>query len=154
MNSIRQVLTAGLILALGACSSMPENVIAMPEIELSDIEVVGLGFNGQTVLLSFEMSNPNPFPLPVNHIRYSLKLDGMRLASGETPCGITVPAGGSADFAISVELDLLSTAPQLLSVVRDGGRKEIPYELKGQLGIDIPMIPTVSYRTNGSIKFN
>ena len=141
-------------LGLGACASFPENAISMPEVELRDIEVVGLGFNAQTFLLSFEIRNPNAFPLPVNHISYGLKLDGQRFASGETPFGISVPAYGSEKFAISVDLDLLNTAPQLLGSVRDGSRGEISYELKGELGVDIPFAPSIAYRKDGSLRLN
>lgn len=157
MNYSRRLSITALILALGglgACASIPENTISTPEVELRDIEVVGLGFKAQTFLLSFDISNPNPFPIPVNHITYGLKLDGQRFASGETPCGITIPAGGESEFTISVELDLLSTAPRILNTVREGGRREIPYELKGELGIDVPLIPSVTYRTDGSIRLD
>jgi LEA14-like dessication related protein len=138
--------------ALGGCASLPDNIIRTPEVELRSVEVMGLGFNSQTFLLSFDISNPNPFRLPVNHVTYDVRLDGTRFASGTTDSDISIPANGDGRFAISVDLDLLSTAPRLLSTLRDGVRGEIPYELKGQLGIDIPMTPPVSYRTAGNIR--
>ncbi len=140
--------------ALSACASVPENLIAKPRVELRDVQVMGLGFKNQTFLLSFDIHNPNPYPLPVNHVSYGVKLDGQHFASGHTASDISVPAGGDAEFAISVELDLLSTAPRLLSIMRDGVRRDIPYELKGELGIDIPMTPAVSYRGDGAIRLN
>ena len=139
---------------LSACASLPENLISAPEVELRDVQVMGLGFKNQTFLLSFDIHNPNPFTLPVNHVRYDVRLDGHRFASGETPSAISVPASGDSEFAISVELDLLSTAPQLLTIVRDSGRSEIPYQLIGELGIDIPLTPPVSYRTDGAIELH
>ena len=145
---------AGLMLALGGCASIPENIISKPEVQLSDVQVVGLGFKNQTFLLSFDIHNPNPFPLPVNHVSYGLRLDGQRFASGETDSDISVPASGDTQFAISVELDLLTTAPQLLSIVRDSSRTAVPYELDGQLGIDIPLTPPIAYSTQGSIRLN
>lgn len=157
MNYARRSLTAVILLGtlgLGACASLPENVISKPEVKLRDVRVMGLGFKNQTFLLSFDISNPNPFPLPVNHVSYGVRLDGQRFASGKTASAISVPAGGASSFAISVELDLLSTAPQLLSIMRDGTRSEIPYTLDGQLGIDLPMTPPVSYRTEGSIRLD
>jgi len=141
-------------LGLGACASLPENIVSKPEVNLRDVQVMGLGFNNQTFLLSFDISNPNPFPLPVNHVSYGVKLDGHRFASGNTPSAINVPASGATQFAISVELDLLNTAPKLLAIIRDGVRGEIPYELEGRLGIDLPLTPSVSYRTDGAIRLN
>jgi LEA14-like dessication related protein len=157
MNYGRRLATAVILLTvgvLGACSALPENVISKPEVKLRDVQVIGLGFQNQTFLLSFDISNPNPFPLPVNHVSYGVRLDGQRFASGKTASDVSVPAGGESRFAISVELDLLSTAPQLLSIIRDGTRREIPYQLDGQLGIDIPMTPPVTYRTEGSVRLD
>jgi len=136
---------------LGGCASLTENVVSQPVVELRDVEVVGLGFKAQTFLLTFDISNPNPFPLPINHIRYGLKLDGQQFASGETPCSKSIPAGGDSQIAISVELDLLSTAPNLLTTVRNSALGEISYQLKGELGLDIPLAPSVTYQTQGSI---
>jgi len=146
----------GLVLlacSLSACASLPENIVATPVVKLSDVQVAGLGFSGQTFLLSFDVTNPNAFPLPVRHIEYGLKLDGQRFASGRTPCEFTVPADGNASFAISVDLNLLKTAPQLLYIVRDGTRRDIRYELEGELGVDIPLLPSIRYRNGGSIRF-
>ena len=151
MRSGRRLAIMGLMLALAGCASLPKNLISTPEVQLRDVKVVGLGFNNQTFLLSFDIHNPNPFPLPVNHVSYGLRLDGQRFASGKTASDISVPASGDARFAISVELDLLTTAPQLLSVVRDGSRREVSYQLDGQFGIDIPLTPAVAYRTQGTI---
>lgn len=157
VNSGRKAVTAlfcGAILVLGGCASLPENLVAKPEVKLRDVQVVGLGFKNQTFLLSFDIHNPNPYPLPVNHVSYGIKLDGQRFASGKTDSKISVPAGGDTQFAISVELDLLQTAPSLLSIVREGVRGEIPYELEGQLGIDLPLTPSVSYRSDGAIRLD
>ena len=157
MNSSRRIALLGFLVAtlgLGACASLPENIIDKPKVKLRDVQVVGLGFKNQTFLLSFDIHNPNPYPLPVNHIAYGIKLDGQRFASGQTSCDISVSAGGDTEFAISVELDLLTTAPRLLSIVREGVKGGIPYQLEGELGVDIPLTPPVSYRTEGAIRLD
>lgn len=154
MRLSRRLVTMGFVLTLAGCASFPENIISKPEVELRDVKVMGIGFKNQTFLMSFDIRNPNPFPLPVNHVTYGVRLDGQRFASGKTPSSISVPAGGESQFAITVELDLLTTAPQLLSIVRNGARGEVPYELDGQLGIDIPLTPPVTYSTSGTIRLN
>jgi LEA14-like dessication related protein len=143
-----------LVLLLSACASIPESLISSPRVKLSDVQVVGLGFKSQTFLLSFEVANPNPFPLPVRNVAYGVRLDGQRFASGETASEFTIPAEGNATFAISVNLNLLQTAPQMLSIVRDGARRDIRYELVGQLGVDIPLTPPLKYNTSGTIRLN
>lgn len=153
-RQLKTMVIVAVSFGLTACASIPENLISQPDVELRGVEVVGLGFSSQTFLLSFDISNPNPYSLPVNHVRYSVKLDGQRFASGQTPSDISIPASGTSQFAITVELDLLGTAPRLLSVIRDGTRAEIPYELEGELGVDIPFAPPVSYQANGVIQLS
>ena len=63
------VLAIWALAGLGGCASMPESVVSQPKVKLRDVEVVGLGFNAQTFLLTFDVSNPNPFSLPVNRIK-------------------------------------------------------------------------------------
>ena len=138
--------------ALSGCATNVENLISSPKVELRDVQVMGLGFKNQTFLLSFDVSNPNPFPLPVNYVNYGIRLDGHRFASGETPSQFSVPAGGKGQFAISVDLNLLQTAPQLLTIVRQSVREQVSYELKGELGVDIPLAPPLTYRSTGSIR--
>lgn len=157
MRLIVRTLTLGcvvLVLGLAGCATNLESLVKSPSIELRDVQVMGLGFNGQTFLLSFDISNPNPFALPVSSISYGIKLAGYRFASGETASEFSVPAGGDAKFAISVDLNLLQTAPQLLSIVRQSVRQDVMYELEGRLAVDIPMAPAVSYRNVGSIRLS
>ena len=149
------VLTAGFaLLLLSGCASGLQNMVKSPTVELASVQLVGLDFSSQTFLLSFDISNPNPFALPVRSVSYALKLDGQHFAGGETPSEFSVPANGAAKFAISVELNLLQTAPQLLSIVRQSARKDVSYELNGRLAVDIPMAPAVSYRNSGSIRLS
>lgn len=136
---------------LAACASTG-NVISAPRVSLTNVQMTALGFSGQTFLLGFDVSNPNPFPLPINAVSYGVELDGYRFATGRTAGGFTVPAAGDSEFAITVELDLLKSAPQLLHIVRDGARQNIPYELNGELGIDIPLTRPVSFATAGEIR--
>lgn len=157
MRLIVRTLTLGcvvFVLGLAGCATNLESLVKSPSIELRDVQVMGLGFNGQTFLLSFDIRNPNPFALPVSSISYGIKLDGYRFASGETVSEFSVPADGDAQFAISVDLDLLQTAPQLLSIVRQSVRKDVMYELEGRLAVDIPMAPAVSYRNAGTIRLS
>lgn len=148
----RHVLLALLAFALCGCATVPDKLLGAPRVELNNVQVIDLGFKSQTFLLSFDVANPNPFPLPVSNIRYGLKLDGQRFASGETACDFTVPAEGDTQFAISVDLNLLQTAPQLLSIVRQGVRQPIPYELEGRLVVNIPLTPTIKYSHRGTIR--
>lgn len=152
MKAVARSLALSLLIIISGCATNVESLVDMPRVELRDVEVMGLGFSNQTFLLSFSVTNPNPFPLPVTDVSYGLRLDGQRFASGRTPSKFSVPADGITQFAISVELDLLQTAPQLLAIVRDGNGEHLRYDLEGAFGIDIPMAPSIPYRHSGTIR--
>ena len=137
-------------LLLGCAST--GNLVDAPSVKLSNVQVTRIDLDDQTFLLAFEVNNPNPFPLPVRTISYGVELDGHRFASGETIGDITVPARSDGEFAISVDLNLLKTAPQLLFIVRDGVRDDIPYKLEGELGFDIPYTKPVQFENVGEIR--
>ena len=153
-NPLLLLLLVSLMVGLSACASISENLVSSPRVELKNVSVLGLGFQSQTFMLSFDIANPNAFPLPIKSVSYGLKLYGQRFATGETASEFTVPANDGAQFSISVDLDLLTTAPDLLSIVRDGVRQDIPYELEGRLGVDIPFTSPLKFRNNGSIRVN
>lgn len=143
-----------LAVALTGCATTMQNLVKSPEVKLSNVQVVGLGLKSQTFLLSFDVRNPNAFSLPVRSVSYGVKLDGQRFASGETPSEFSVPASGDTQFAISVDLNLLQTAPQLLSIVRQSVLRDVSYELEGTLAVDIPLAPPVSFRNDGLIRLS
>ena len=153
MNRLNRCNSGVLLLTtvlLSSCASL-DNVVSAPTVLLRNVHVEDIGFDSQTFILSFDVRNPNPFPLPVKSINYGVKLDGHRFASGEAACSFTIAAGGDGKFSISVDVNLLQTAPELLFIVRDATRREIPYSLEGRLGIDIPYTKPVKFHSSGLI---
>lgn len=155
-STIPKFVPALVVLAIGltGCATTMQSLVKSPDVKLSNVQVVGLGLKSQTFLLSFDVHNPNAFSLPVRSVSYGVKLDGQRFATGETPSEFSVPASGETQFAISVDLNLLQTAPQLLSIVRQSALRDVSYELEGTLAVDIPLAPPVSFRNDGVIRLS
>lgn len=129
-----------------------ERLVSAPDVRLRHVQVESVEVMGQRFLLSFDVSNPNPFPLPISTISYAVALDGHAFASGNTESSFTIPARGDGEFAISVDLNLLRTAPELLFIARDGFRRDIAYSLSGELGIDLPYAKSVAFGTDGHVR--
>lgn len=144
------VMAAGI---LAGCAGL-ETALSPPEVKLTNVALGEVGFSRQTFELSFDVSNPNAFTLPINYVSYGVKLNQQQFASGETVAAFNVPARGVSEFVISVDLDLLRTAPQLLYTVRDGVNGSLSYELDGKLGIDLPLVDRVSFRSRGDIRLD
>lgn len=153
MTSFKHIGVGAVAWMLTGCASTG-SFVDTPQVSLRDVQVTALDLDRQTFRLDFDVTNPNPFPLPISAISYGIELDGYRFASGETQGDFTVPASSDGGFAISVNLNLMRTAPQLLFIVRDGVRREIPYALKGTFDIDIPFVNPVTFRSTGTIRLH
>ena len=140
------------VLLLTACASTPTTLIQSPYVSLNQVRFQSMEIDGQTVLLGFDMTNPNPFPLPVESLSYGVRLDGYRFASGKTTGEFTVPAQSDTAFAIEVHLDLLQTAPRLINIVRGGVLRDVSYDLSGEFEVDVPFAPPVEFENQGTIR--
>ncbi len=151
----RQIfLTASVALTavmLSACASL-ENLVYPPQVSLRSVNVENINFRVQTFVLSFDVTNSNPFPLPISTISYDVKLGGHRFFSGVAASEIMIPASSDGAFAISVDLNILRTAPELMFVLRKGTRHDIPYAVEGKLGIDVPYTKHFKFEDSGLIR--
>jgi LEA14-like dessication related protein len=139
-------------LSLASCASL-ESLVTSPGVSLRNVHVEDLDMDCQIFLMSFDVTNPNPFPLPVSSVDYEVHLDGLPFARGAARSSFSIPAGSDGEFSIRVELNLLQTAPSLLFAVRDGVRKDIPYAVAGKLGLDLPNFRPVDFRSEGDVRF-
>ncbi len=151
-----QTITAGTvsllaIAALSACAGSG-SLISSPQVSLTSIEITSADFNSQTFLLSFDVNNPNPFPLPIKSVRYRVRLGEQQFASGETQGNFTVPSEGNEAFAISVQLDLLKTSSNISSLIRSGMSRDLDYELSGSFAVDIPFAKPLDFKSGGNIE--
>jgi LEA14-like dessication related protein len=150
---LRKIALGAVACFAAGCASIGITV-EKPSVSLRTVEVADIDLGGQTFVLDFNVVNPNPFPLPIRTISYGVELDGFRFASGETQGAFTVPANGDSHFEITVDVDLMRTAPQLMFIVRDGVYRDIPYSLEGRFGIDVPFANPVSFRNEGSLRLD
>jgi LEA14-like dessication related protein len=153
LNQTRGLPKAFLLMATlvtGGCASSG-SLVRQPAVELASVEVTDMDFAKQTFLLGFTVYNPNPFPLPVQGVRYKVRLNDQNFAGGETAGRFTIPADGNGNFAISVDLDLMRSGAQLTSLLRSGLKDDLRYELHGDLDIDIPMTPSLRFSSSGTI---
>jgi LEA14-like dessication related protein len=130
----------------------PGPALRTPDVRLESIALDDLGFDRQTFLLGFSVSNPNPFPLPVRSVRYEVLLDDNRFASGATSSDFSIAAMGEGSFAISVEVDLMQSAPEFTSLLKSGFDQIVTYELRGSFGVDIPYVQPVAFVHSGSVQ--
>ncbi len=147
---VRKHLLLFALVSLSGCAGTG-NLVDSPRVDLTAVELTSANFRRQTFLLSFDVSNPNPFPLPVKAVDYEVIFDDQKFAGGKTQGSFTVPAGGDDSFTISVDLDFLSSATHLTSLFSGDFRENISYELQGSLAVDIPFVKPIPFSNSGVI---
>jgi len=138
---------------VAACATTAD-LIKSPTVNLTGVELTKLGFSKQTFMLEFDVSNPNPFALPVQSLDYAVSLDGTRFAGGKTGAAFTVPARGDNRFAISVDLDALTTATQIRALLKDGMPDDVPYALDGSFTVDLPFARPIPFSASGVVELS
>ncbi|MDZ7644264.1 MAG: LEA type 2 family protein [Woeseiaceae bacterium] len=139
---IGSTLVAALLLT--ACASH-RPTLQSPAVELSGVELEELSFDRQSFLLHFDASNPNGIPLPVRSLRYKVFLERQEFASGETTGHFTIPANGNKRFSVDVELDLMSSASRLVSLLGSSGGRPLEYDLHGSLAVAVPFARPLNF---------
>lgn len=149
-RSLAIALTMSLLATACATPGVP---IAAPDVRLDSVAIDKLGFYGQTFLLGFAVTNPNPFPLPVTRVRYEIRLDDRRFAGGETTGNFVIAANDADHFAIKVKMDLLRQESGFSMLLENGMSQTMRYELQGSLDIDIPGALQVPFTKSGDVRF-
>ena len=140
-----------LIMILSGCAGS-ETLVSSPTVSLSSVELERADFRQQTFLLAFDVSNPNPFPLPVKSMSYRVLFDDEKFAGGEAAGSFTVPARSDDEFMISVDLDILNSASQFASLMQNGVPDQVNYALEGSLTVDIPFTRPIPFSSSGVIR--
>jgi LEA14-like dessication related protein len=144
------VLVVAACLTAGGCAAARFDA-EPPTVHLERVRLIDADWSGQSFLLEFAAENPNGFPLPVRSVDYALHLAGQRFASGSATESFSLPARGDGRFSIEVHTDLMQSASMLSALIFREGRREIDYELAGELGIDIPFARPLRFRESGRV---
>ena len=150
IENLRKLFLLLTVASMSACAGTG-TVIDSPRVDLIGVELTSASFRRQTFLLRFDVSNPNPFPLPVKAVEYRVDFNDEKFVGGKTQGSFTVPARGDDSFLISVDLDILSTATHLTSLLSGGFRENVSYELGGSLAVDIPFVNPIPFSSSGVI---
>lgn len=118
-------------------SNLAKSTIQEPKLSFRSASVQSLDFDGATVALLFDLSNPNAFGLELARAGWAVEMDGTRIANGDLPGGLAIPANGTAPLSLPVHVryrDVPGIASLLVS-----GKDEVPYRVSGAIGVKTPV---------------
>lgn len=102
-----------------------------PRVELRSLRLDALDAEGARVVLDLGVDNPNAFGVTLAELRYTLRVDDRRWASGSVTRSTTVPARGIGGLSLPLELDFGAIGGEAHRVLTGSGA--IDYTLEGRL---------------------
>ena len=136
---IRGILTShGLaaLVALSGCATLSQLAFVEPEVDLLEVQVMGLGLSGGTLNLVLDVYNPNTYDINSGRLSLALALD-------ETPFGeigldraLSLPNGEHTSVELPLRFSWQGVGAGARALLDTGS---VPYALRGTMWVDLPM---------------
>lgn len=140
----------GLLTGLSGCSTWFTGGFQDPEVRLIKVDVVKAKLLEQRFVLRFRIDNPNSVSLPVRSLSYSVQLNGIQLAAGESSQWFSVPAHGHQVFEVPVHTNLWRHVKGIVRALEKPDQP-IRYSFQGSVETGLMFGRSVHLSRNGEI---
>jgi len=147
--AVHRLMVVLLMLALAACSGLPRTT-APPSVRLTSLSLVEATADGQRFRLGLWFENPNAYAVPIQSMRFNVRLGGQGVMTGESRTPLTLPALGTETLRLDIETNSVSSVSSLLALVQ-GPDDAIRYELNGRLVLASSMERTLPFSVSGLV---
>jgi LEA14-like dessication related protein len=138
---MRHVLLVSLLAVSSGCALLREilrEAFIAPAITAVRSEVVGADFEALRLRAIATVENRNPAALEVSSVVYWVDVKGERVAEGDLPGGMRLPARGTAEMVVPAEVPWKGGSELLRTLVLGDG-EPIPYRIAARLGVETPV---------------
>ncbi|SDS64474.1 LEA type 2 family protein [Pseudomonas oryzae] len=146
--SLLMLLLAGS--SLSGCATWLGGGFQDPDVQLVKVEVIRARLLEQEFKLRFRVDNPNDVSLPVRGLDYTVFLNDVKLASGESATWFTVPANGREEFTVPVNTNLWRHMKYIVKLLEKPD-KPIQYRLEGEVKTGLMFGRRIKLKRNGQI---
>lgn len=130
------------------CAGLGSQDVIEPDVQLVNIVLKDATLFEQELQVDLRIFNPNDFDLPISGMSFDLKVNGDRVARGNSPDGVKVPRLGDAVMEVTTRTSSVAMIRQLMNPPKSGlyeyeitgdvlvkgfGKKRIPFEHKGEM---------------------
>ena len=130
-------LAAAVLPGCAGLENLAKSAVREPRLSFRSAALEALDLEGATIAFAFELENPNPIGVDVARAAWQIEVEGTRVAAGDLPSGLSVPADGKAPLSFPVRVRFRDV-PGMVSLV-GSGRTELAYRLSGSIGVRTPL---------------
>lgn len=135
---------------LSGCSTWLTGSFRDPDVQLVKVDVIKARLLEQQFLLRFRVDNPNDVSLPIRGLAYTVYLNDVKLATGESDTWFTVPALGRETFEVPVRTNLWRHMKYIVKLL-EKPNEVIRYRLEGEVKTGLMFGKSVHLARNGEI---
>ena len=139
-----------LVALLQGCSTLGDDLVA-PRLSLVGVQMLSTDMFAQKFKVRVLVQNPNDLELPVRGLECQIILMGDSFAEGTTNDAFLLPAGGEAEFDMTVTTNFVSSFGRLLSRVGGGKLENLDYEITGKVMLDKGMVRSIPFNHRGQV---
>jgi LEA14-like dessication related protein len=139
-RSARMAAVAALLSSTG-CAGLGEVLskgIQKPQVSVVSAAPTAVDFEGIGVAVDLRVQNPNAIGLRVTGLAWQLDVEGGRVATGEAPGGLSLPANGAATSRVTARLRFADLA-NLAKLAESRDRVEL--KVAGKVSVETPIGP-------------
>jgi LEA14-like dessication related protein len=130
-------------------ASRSVRVPRLPEVVLESLDAARYSSTEVNLTLRVGVKNPNPFPLKLSELKYTLVVGGKPLDKGTLAKADTVEASATSVYSLEASVSPSTWGSEAKALISKG---VIPYTLEGELtGGPLLKVP---YSLSGSVKLN
>lgn len=131
MSRLYRSMLVLLLLALGACASMPgRDPLQVTVAGIEPLEGQGMELR---LMVKLRVQNPNDSAIAYNGVALEMDVQGKSFASGVSAEGGTVPRFGETVIGVPVTISAFRMIRQAIGIMQGDGTRKIQYEMKGKL---------------------
>lgn len=150
IRTLSLLILFSLFSGLSGCSTWMSGGFKDPDVRLIKVDVVKAKLLEQHFVLRFRIDNPNGVSLPVRGLDYSVYLNEVKLAEGESSTWFTVPAHGHHEFNVPVRTNLWRHLRRIVKLL-EKPEEPISYRLTGEVRTGMLFGRDVQVARNGEI---
>jgi LEA14-like dessication related protein len=123
-------------LGVAGCASLSQYGFERPSVELTAIDITGLGLQGGTLDLLLDVHNPNRYELRASRIAVGIYLEGTHFGDAALTRAPVLPAGETTRVVVPVTFSWSGMGSGARGLVSRGS---VRYRLDGRLDLDTPL---------------
>jgi LEA14-like dessication related protein len=132
---------AAALFTLAGCAGLDgllRQGIQTPQVSVLSAAPTAADFEGLTVAVDLRVQNPNAIGLRVAGLAWQLDVEGGRVASGDAPGGLTLPANGAATSRVTARVRFADLA-NLVKLAES--KEKVAFGVQGKVSVETPIGP-------------